>query len=205
MKKLLFTIALLTVTALTFAQTINFGIRAGLNLSKQSADNANNYGASSLAGFNAGGIVDIGFKSFSIQPGVFFSTKGEKNTPEGENIAYKTTLNYIEVPVNLLYKSTIAAKTNIHFGGGPYIAYGLSENVTANGQPYSTNNTFNFKNPDYGVNFIAGLTLNHLIIDAGYGLGVANLLSQTIIHESGSSDVTIKNRVISLSVGYLFR
>jgi hypothetical protein len=211
MKKFTLTFILTTATAIAFAQTINFGIKAGLNLSELTHTNSAVYGSSFLTGFNAGGIVDIGFQNFSIQPGVFFSTKGEKDqsefigsNPGGQgtvNISSKIVLNYIEVPVNLLYKSKIAPLITLNLGGGPYIGYGLSQTLTLsdpNTTPnYSNDHKFIYKNPDYGINFIAGIEINKMFfIDAGYDLGLNKLTSD---------DSTGENRVISISVGYLFR
>ncbi len=71
MRKLfLLTIALVGTTG-TFAQTITYGIKAGVNFSEVSAS-VQNITASSknLTGFHIGGVIDFGFKSFSIQPGI---------------------------------------------------------------------------------------------------------------------------------------
>src|SRR5579871_5522137 len=101
MKKLLLTLILATGISAAFSQTVNFGIKAGLNLSELTHVNQADYGSSQLAGFNAGGIVNIGFANFSIQPGIFYSIKGEKDSKEfvTENQAYissKLELDYIE-------------------------------------------------------------------------------------------------------------
>src|SRR5258708_1163042 len=76
MKKPLLTLCFLVINKVSFGQTINFGIKAGLNLSEET-QSAPFLTSSLLPGFNAGGIVDIGFQHFSIQPGLFFSSKGE--------------------------------------------------------------------------------------------------------------------------------
>jgi hypothetical protein len=211
MKKLLFTLFLMTATAIAFAQTINLGIKAGLNLSGLSNSNIAGPDNSLLPGFNAGVIADIGFQNFSIQPGVFYSTKGEKiilqlvyaNQQNAGTSNSNFELNYVEVPVNFFYKIPLAHQLMMHLGGGPYFGYGVSESMTANitpnngSLPSSDNNSkFTNKNPDYGLNFIAGLEIkSKFIIDAGYGLGLAN------IGYYGE----IKNRVLSISIGYLFR
>ena len=209
MKKLLFIFLLAGTITASFAQTINYGIKAGLNLSQLSRSNASSYGSSLLTGFNAGVIVDIGFQNFSIQPGIFYSTKGEKDATEfagagstNGNIQYlpsKTVLGYIEVPVNFLYKTKVAPGLILNLGGGPYIAYGVSQSLsiqyTAAGQNLGGSGSFEYKNPDWGINFVAGVQVKKFIVDAGYGLGINNLLDQFPMH----------NRVISLSVGYMFR
>ena len=114
------------------------------------------------------------------------------------SVPSKTSVNYIELPVNLLYRIPLFSSIALRVGGGPYIAYGISENVSlSSGNTLGYNgHSYNYKNPDYGVNIIAGLLLTKkLMIDAGYSLGLANLAP---IQE------TINNRVLSFSVGYPF-
>jgi Outer membrane protein beta-barrel domain len=189
MKKTLLTFILLSSVGVSFSQTINYGLKAGVNLSEQNRSSAYNYQSNFRVGMNAGGMIDISFQQLSIQPGVFFTMKGDSGPAE-------TTLDYIEVPVNFLYKFKIATASNIHLGGGPYIAYGISESIMINGKNFPTTPSFTFKNPDYGVNFVAGLTLKKILIDASYGLGVANI---------DSNGLNTHNSIISLSIGYLFR
>jgi hypothetical protein len=203
MKKLLFTLAFLSATAATYAQTINAGLMAGLNLADQIHVNSRDFGSSMHVGIKVGGILDIAYQSFAIEPGLFFTQKGENDQSRYSNlnplngggyVPSKTTLDYIEIPVNFLYKSKVGPGANLHFGGGPYIAYGFSESISINGGS-DPNHNFTFKKGDYGVNLLAGVTITNLLIDAGYGLGVRN------IDLNGSS---AHNSVISLSVGYLF-
>ena len=210
MKKLILTLFLATASDFTFAQTINFGVKGGLNLSNQSLSGTNYpLNGKNLVGFHVGGILDIGFQDISIQPGILFSTKGFRqvvqlitaNQQSVGSATFKTTLNYIELPVNLLYHIHVAPEIAIYLGGGPYLGYGLSGNVSGPNDSYKVkfgSGDSDYKNPDYGVNFIAEIELKkRLMIDAGYGLGLGNLT-----HAQGA---TLQNRVMSLSVGYLFR
>lgn len=208
MKKLLLTLCLVSATmTISFAQSFNFGIKAGLNLSNQSVNPPNPWSTKNLTGFHAGVIADIAIKNVSIQPGIFFTTKGEitlenlkQLTGQGGTYDAKEVLNYIEVPVNLLYKIKATPAVKIYFGGGPYLAYGISGHGTEAGAfpTYTVHFDSNgYKNPDYGVDFVAGVELfKKLLIDVNYDLGLGNL--------SRVNDVTIRNRVIGVSVGYLF-
>src|ERR1700744_3489102 len=129
------------------AQTTTFGVKAGLNLSEQIHNKYDNYGQSLLAGFNAGGFIDVGFKNFSIQPGLFITTMGEADKSKyvfffpgvqgGGNepgaITSTTRLYYVELPVNFLYRSKLTYGADSQCGGSPYIAQGVSEhNVVGN-------------------------------------------------------------------------
>ena len=178
MKKLILTLLLVATAAFAFSQDVNFGIKAGLNLSTQTGDPYSDNKI--LPGFNAGVVADIGLHDFSIQPGIIFTTKGEKisvdlvnasDVPSGTAVT-TTTLNYIEVPINFLYHATAAPGVKIYFGGGTYFAYGPGGTVSGNSvggsnfnEPVNfkneTNaNTVSYKNPDIGVNLLVGLLIN---------------------------------------------
>ena len=222
MKKL-YLISVLVTTAVTlYGQTISFGIDAGLNLTKLSVTSYSPPGLgisvpvsnSYLAGYHAGGLVDIKFGSFSIQPGVLFSTKGGNSSISFSDVILgqtinvsskiKTTLNYIELPLNFIYRMD-AGDGNIFIGAGPYAGIGLSgksvANSTFNGTPSTTSQDLKFgndagdiKNPDFGINGLIGYQLNFgLSISAGYGLGLIS---------SSSPNGTSKNQGFSFSLAY---
>ncbi len=217
MKKILILAGLIIATLSTFAQTTTFGLNAGVNLSKLTVSgNGASVSTQSLAGFHIGGVVDFGFNSFSIQPALLFSTKGGKsNSTSSDGTSTftdngKITLDYLELPVNFVYKVP-AGSGKVFFGAGPYFGYGLSgkssSHVSGTGIPTTDTNanvTFgsgdnDVKNPDYGVDFLAGYELSQgFTINAGYSLGLANLAN-------GSQGGTTKNQVISFSLGYFFK
>jgi hypothetical protein len=84
MKKYLLIIFIL-FTVKVYSQTISYGINAGLNYTNTPGNGnpnttllytiSNNY----QTGFHVGGLIDIKFQSFSIQPGVLFTTIGGQN------------------------------------------------------------------------------------------------------------------------------
>lgn len=203
MKKLILSLFLVAVVFLSRAQTINFGLKAGLNLAIQD-HGSYGLGDGYIAGFNAGGIMDISFPHFSIQPGLIFSIKGETNTnkfniinPVDGSYSYSATrLDYLEVPVCFLYNSNAINGISFHFGGGPYIATAVAETDVTRGDANSTH-TINYKNPDLGLGLVGGVTLNkRILVDACYQYGLLNI---------SKANYATHNTVISLSAGYLFR
>jgi hypothetical protein len=224
MNKLLLTLTLVLLTTFSFAQTFNYGIKAGLNLST-TAFNVSypNYvvDPQNKTGFRVGVVGDITFQHFIIQPGLLFITKGYKFSDEFsysnnyQSYSYHQTgsekFNYLELPVNLLYKIQATPTAKIYAGGGPYTGYALSGSTTSQTtgsqtSDYHGNLTFgndhtkdDFKLFDYGVNFIAGIELKkHYTIDLNYSLGLRNIDWTT------DDNINIKNRSLGLSVGYLF-
>jgi Outer membrane protein beta-barrel domain len=225
MNKLLLTLSLTLLTTFSFAQTFDLGIKAGVNLSTVSFNNPiPNYvvGFQNTTGFQAGVIEDINFQHFTIQPGLFFITKGDKFTDElsitnpgnsYQSYNYHNTgsekFNYLELPINVLYKVKASPMAKIYAGGGPYIGYGLSGTTSSQltgsqtsdyhgSIDFGTDHTKNdYKLFDYGANLIAGVELKkHYTIDLNYSLGLRNIV--------WSSIENVKNRSLGLSVGYLF-
>jgi len=189
MKKSLLLISLIGTMSIAFAQSVKYGIKAGVNFSNLSASFSGSSGGGSASsdnttGFNVGAVADIGLGDFSIQPALLFTTKG----------ASGTTLGYIEVPVNVLYNvKTPAGK--LFFGAGPYLGYGVTG---SNGTTYGSGPN-DIGNPDYGISFLGGHRFSSgIAISAGYDLGLANL------NNYQSSSLSLNTRSISVSVGYFF-
>jgi hypothetical protein len=220
MKKLLLLLFLSGFISMSFAQSIHLGIRAGLNESRLSEINFLNNGtavkdnSSYISRFHAGLFAEIPAGRFSIEPGVFYSQKGAENkyqattASSSQNYYQKTTLNYLEIPVNILYNIPVSVG-KIFVGGGPYAAFGLSGHYLSTYYVSAGQNTQSgeiqgdvqfgkndYKNPDYGINALLGLRFkNNISFNVGYGFGFTNL------YRSGA---TAKNKVLSISVGYEF-
>src|ERR1700710_1203732 len=133
MKKILLLLSILFSIS-TYGQTVNYGITAGLNYTNLSGNGDIYYSSNKqyLVGFRAGGLIDIGYKAFSIQPGVLFAAVGgqEKDPYPDINgtttyIFNKVVLDYVEIPVNFLFR-TKARNGSFFIGGGPYAALAIS-------------------------------------------------------------------------------
>jgi hypothetical protein len=233
-KKTLFLSILSTLTSLTFAQSVKFGVSAGLNESTFHESNSSvitgtsssKEFTSNVTGFHIGAFLEFTMKQFAIQPGLMYTTKGsnvqDSNYQSGvasysNNLSnQKETLNYLEVPVNILYYIPAKKFGRFFIGAGPYYALGIAGNVNGSTVSSSTiagtttnsttidNGKINYgstygdiKNPDYGINAQFGLaTKNGVKFSIEYGFGLADL--------STDNTSTLKNRVLSFSLGYLF-
>jgi hypothetical protein len=192
MKKYILALTFSIITIGAFAQTIKFGLKAGINTLKFVSDDSSYSTTDKYSGFNFGGIVDIGFGAITIQPGLLFITNSRRdharivpggtinNTPQ-----VKYYLSYLQVPVNLLINFTIAKPIKMQLGGGPYFALKTGNDA----------NTYNtYKDTDAGANLFAGFVLcDRYLLNAQYGFGLSDI----------GGDLQL--RVMSLSVGYLFK
>ncbi|MDB5152894.1 MAG: PorT family protein [Mucilaginibacter sp.] len=232
MKITLLSLLLVTFVTSSFSQSFKYGVTAGLNAStfpepfttkgKKISVRGEKMSASPIVGFHLGIIAEVTIKQISIEPGLFFTTKGGVNidsysTP---SIYYynkeRLTLNYIQMPINILYHVPLVFG-NFFMGGGPYIALGVlgeykTDNATSssdlvrkegvvifgsNSDKYDFGSSSNVKNPDYGLNAEVGITLhNKLRFSVNYEYGLANL-SNSIFTKS-------RNELLSLSVSFYF-
>ena len=159
-----------------------------------------------------------------MQPGLLFTGKGSKTQSGNTNDAtyYRATTNpyYIEVPVNLVFK-TPTGPVKFFAGAGPYIAVGIAGKNKVEGKFLGTSfnsenkiewsdddpSTLNYeegagygilKRFDYGLNGLAGIETKSAVISVNYGLGLAKLQSGS----NSSADEKNKHRVLSLTVGF---
>jgi len=208
MKKnvVLLMLALVATTLTSYAQ-VSFGIKAGFSSSSISTED--NDGLKRLAGFHAGVIADLSLaESFSLQPQLLYSAKGVKVPGVDANMNETTEsykLNYLELPVNFLYKPKVGPG-KLFVGAGPYVALGLSGKyqdikVKFDGKKFDdldeTDENIHAKALDAGANFLAGYELNNgLLFSLNYSLGLTNF--------SPDGDKS-KNGYFGISVGYLLK
>ncbi|MFB2119962.1 porin family protein [Parapedobacter sp. 2B3] len=213
MKKLVFAIVAVGVSAGAFAQETSFGVKAGVNLGKYSnvSDAAKDYQKMNPS-FYLTGYADLPVApQFSIQPGLSLQGKGSKFSYDGDGMDGSITTNVmdLEIPVNAVYYIPTGSSGSVFLGAGPYAAYSLSGKVKTKGNLGDVvsgegNYDLDFGGDDrdqnafdFGVNFMAGYRLSGgFTINAGYGLGLANL------SPSDNSDNKFSNRVLSFGVGF---
>jgi len=111
MKRIFFLIILFIFQFNSSAQEFNAGILSGLSTTQVSGDN--------LAGYNKAGLIIGGFvnrdisQSLALQIEMMYIQKGSSN-PKVENLIAEINLEYIEIPLILVLKSS--EKINFDFG-----------------------------------------------------------------------------------------
>ena len=206
MKKitLLFFAALCSIAA-ACGQTVKLGVLVGPNWSTIGSQNSIGETTAFTLGLHAGLFTEIAAGHWSIEPGLVYADIGGKVNFSTEIAGNETvSLQYLQVPVSFVYNTT---DRKFFFGGGPYIGFGLSGNISVNqtggsfGQVDASSNfnlkfTFNSRtNPDYGINLLAGIHLNGgTIFTIGYGLGLRRVVDITY--------TTVRNDVITISIGH---
>lgn len=106
MKKIVLSLLMLvTGCMLAQAQTLDFGLKAGLNFSKMTNNRPDLYSATANStGFVAGVYGRVGLLGFFAQPEVVYSQRKGAFTSKVDGSAVINTLSYIDVPVLVGFK-----------------------------------------------------------------------------------------------------
>jgi hypothetical protein len=224
MKKTVFLIAIAIMCPIAALQAqennrITFGIRAGVNFQNFNGKDSQGDKLKNdmIVGFNTGVNVELPIApDFFLQPGLLFSVKGTKNT-EGSTTG-KLTVDYIELPVNFLFKPVLG-NGRLLLGFGPYIAYALAGKVKLSDSGTEVEQKIKFENNlsnsqmvdneyylrpfDAGANLLAGYEFGSGI---SFQLNVQlGLLKTNPGYEGDSEDkASAKNTGFGISAGYRF-
>lgn len=174
-------------------------------------------GYSGRAGAHFGFIADLqlGLKSkFYAQPGVLFYNKGRKFFSNYDTAQYdyfsitkKQFINYVDIPLNLVYKIPLSSKTKFFIGGGPYLSFFYNgsektETYLKTGKFQTDENTDlpvgdgpgKYKTFDIGVNATAGIEFKNIFIAGNFSHGLTDMYSATY---NGS----FKNQIVGATLG----
>ena len=212
-------IAVVFTTGVAQAQ-FSFGVRGGFNLTNMTVEE--NIGGVTVGldhsfkpGFQAGIVGELAItNALAIQPGILFATQGARlETDEFLGMPIEmsstTSLNYIQVPINVQYKIPFGNNLRFLLQAGPYLGFALNGNIRTEVSgagititPDDEKIEFGsgddeMRRLDFGVGFGAGVEFGNFQVAAGYNLGLANL--------SNVDGGTIRNNGLALTVTYLFR
>jgi hypothetical protein len=206
MKKVLFSVAALLVTALSYGQT-KFGIVVGPNFSSATTKNSTGLGdhketSSILAGFRGGVTVDLPLaEDFYIGTGLLYEGKGGKDK---DNSNVKTTLSYLQLPVNFLFKPEVGSG-KLDLGIGPWLAYGLGGKYKATSGSSTVeykafdDGPLKLKRFDAGLGIVVGYEMK-----MGFNFGLNADLGLVNCYDNTDNDRSWKNTSFGVFVGYKF-
>lgn len=197
---------------------MSFAILGGLNFQNLNgkAYNGDKLKNDMLLGYHAGINIQIPVApEFYFQPGVLFAVKGAKNT--SGSVTSTTKLNYIEMPLNLVYKASLG-QGFFMLGFGPYLAYGIGGKVKTEGGALSLTQDVKFQNTvesgdnllvpyykalDAGANIFVGYEVAgglFLQLDSQFGMLNINPEYKALTNDKSA----VKNTGFGLTLGYRF-
>lgn len=179
---------------------VYFGIKSGLNLSSQIHQGyATEVETNIIPTSMIGGLAEFVLSNeIQIETGLQFQVKGVA----GSNpMKFRTTLNYIYVPVIFDYRIN-----NFMFGIGYYdaVAVGGKYLEDGNNEDLNLGEGINdaYSKVDFGLIFEGGYLFEKFRFTINYDLGLANIVPQDI--KDTSENVNIKNDVFGVGVSYYF-
>jgi hypothetical protein len=214
MKKLLVVSAVLLLTAafcLPAAQArvkIGAGGEFGLNIASMSVGPQDIQGKKSRTGVMFGGIVCFAFNDWvALQPGVRYSMKGvgqDTQDQNNQNVSITDKFDYFEIPVYFRFSIPTGTLFTPNFVFGPVLGIMLSHKYTYSDVNQSLSGSIpNTKALDFGLGFGGGgrfeLGPGDAFLNLYYDLGL-----NSAVKSPGANSLTLKNRVLTFAVGYIF-
>jgi hypothetical protein len=140
------------------------------------------------------------------------STKGGKQSEDDQTITL--TPYYLEVPIMLSLKAALSNDMALRVNAGPYLAYGLGGKGKMSSKEMGSvevgidlfGEELGFKRFDAGIGFGGGLEIKQFYLGVTYDLGLANIMpsNDDDILDYGDYKITMKNKTLSISLGYNF-
>ena len=166
------------------AQEINYGLKAGLNMSNLSGvqDDTNN-----LISFHAGIFAKINFsEKFAFQPELLYSKQGTEN----QEVDAKVKLDYLTMPIMVKYY--LGDKFSLE--AGPQMSFLLNDKAVFNNSDLPDFET-DAESFDFGFNIGLGLDLTkNLVTQLRYNFGITTVVENP----------DVKTSVLQVSLGYKF-
>ena len=175
MKKLLFSMALLSAFGIGAKAQTTLGIKGGVNFSKINTDN---FSESSVAGYQVGVFGRIGTDVY-LQPELYLGSKGGKFDFNSNNNTTttngKVTFTTLNVPL-LLGKRFGANAVNFRLVAGPVYSYILSKNQNFADNVNGAYQDFgNYNNSTLGFQAGGGVDIGNITADLRYEGGLTKL------------------------------
>jgi len=180
---------------------LQFGIRAGLNLSDLASDDA--IDSDPRLGFHGGvtATYPLGTALF-IQPEVLYSQKGAGFSEDNEQGSYN--IDYLDIPLLFGYSLPTATNLLVQFYAGPQLSVKVNESIRADGIGVDFDL---IKDTDFGlvlggdVGAVRVGTAQSFGVGLRYALGLTDIIDNNPLTEGASS---VTNRVLSVSAFYRF-
>lgn len=200
MKQFILSVAAIVFLA-TFSQAqFKLGITGGADRTNQRINTSQGnslYAGDRLHTWHAGLIGELKIAgNFYLQPQLLYTQKGSMLQSSLGESDMQVKINYVEMPVNILYKLPVPFGS-VFAGAGASAGYGFSGKQEQNGIKRSIyKDVKTWKHEDFSYSFTAGLEFN-----SGIFLSVSSRKGLYDVYKADG--MSIKNRSQSVSIGYM--
>jgi hypothetical protein len=185
MKRIILMAVVAVMAHAAYAQNVQFGVKAGVNLANFGYDGSSN--SKSKVGLNVGALAHIHLnENWAVQPEAVFSMQGA----EIDNS--KAKVNYINIPVLAQYMFA----NGFRLETGPQLGIQVSAKGKVGDVEVDVDNAY--KSTDFGWAFGAGYLFpgTGIGVDARYNLGISDI---------SKAPQDLKNRVWQFGLFYQFK
>lgn len=197
MKKIFLSLIFAMVAAVSVqAQSLKFGLEAGLNMSKlQTSDALANLSSNNRAGWYFGPKVKFStIFGLGVDAALLYSQKRLDFKDESSK-----TFRSIEIPVNLRYNIGLASLASIYLATGPQFGFNVG-NKSWGLDVNSVTQNFQKENMSTSWNIGAGVTLvKHLEVGLLYNIAISKYYKA-----AGSNDYNFKSNSFQIQAAYYF-
>lgn len=169
---------------------VNFGVKAGLNVSKISFDK-DIAKTENRAGFFVGPMAEVSIPivGLGVDGAILYDQKNATVNDVDE------TFHYVDIPINLKYTVGLGDMAGIYFATGPQFSFNV-------GDKKIFKNTYSLKSSQFYWNVGAGVKLiKHLQVGYNYNIALGDTGDTFGEHINNFS---FKNNTHQISVAYLF-
>jgi hypothetical protein len=200
MKKII--LSVFAVIALSFFSQAQFriGVKGGLSESSQRINVSSGnvlFSNDDFKSFHAGLISEFQItENVYLQPQILYTRRGGTLQHSTGGTDTKVRTNYIDVPVNVVYKIPLSFG-KVFGGAGAAFSYGFGGRLKEGAgktSMYGSNKPW--KHEDVSLSFTAGFEFNN-------GLFVSANSQRGLMDVYKTEGVSVKNRSVSVSVGYM--
>ena len=205
MKTTLFTVVCLIILSANAKAQNAFGVQAGGTFANQKYSGSGlDISVKTKVGITLGMVGTLAInKNFAFRPELNFTQKGGKSSSDDGGGSF--TLNYIELPLNFVYRTSKDNK-GLFIGAGPSLAFGISGKSKADGMEdekinFGSSDDDEIKGLDLGAGVIVGYQFSKgVFLSANYNLGINNLAPG-----SDNGDFKMHNNYFAFKLGYMFK
>ena len=175
MKKIFLLSCMVIATSTVFAQlpSFDFGIKAGLNVSKLQSDVT---AEENRMGYQAGVFARLGGAGIYFQPELYLGTKGSEYPNAAEVYSGNEKISFTTLDVPLLIGTKIGPGAfNVRFMAGPVVSFLLDKDEPVASASQDVKDFRNYKDQALGLQAGAGVDISKLTLDLRYEAGISNI------------------------------